>query len=88
MRTRHPTIVGMPRIGLTALVRSLVVAAATLAAATLAVAFLESFVGFSDASALFIVVVVNAFVSGTLGAVIAATRAFLLYDSGSQLFEM
>lgn len=41
-RTRNPT---MPRIGLTELVRSLVVAAATLAAATLAVAFLESFVG-------------------------------------------
>jgi K+-sensing histidine kinase KdpD len=58
----------MPRIGFTELVRSLVLAAATLAAATLAVAFLESFVGFSDASALFIVVVVvNAFVSGTLG---------------------
>jgi two-component system sensor histidine kinase KdpD len=71
----------MPRIGLREVVRALLIAAATLAAATLAVGFLESSVGFSDASALFIVVVViNAFVSGTLGAIIAATGAFLLYD--------
>ena len=71
----------MPRVGLRDLVRSLLVAAATLAAATLLVAFLESYVGFSDASALFIVVVVaNAFLSGTLGAIFAATGAFLLYD--------
>ena len=71
----------MPRVGLRVLVRSLLVAAATLAAATLLVAFLESYVGFSDASALFIVVVVaNAFISGTLGAIFAATGAFLLYD--------
>jgi two-component system sensor histidine kinase KdpD len=71
----------VPRIGLAQLIRPLLIAASTLAAATLAVAFLESFAGFSDASALFIVaVVINAFLSGTLGATIAASGAFLIYD--------
>jgi two-component system sensor histidine kinase KdpD len=71
----------VPRIDPRDLGRAVLLAAATLVIATLAVAFLESVVGLSDASALFIVVVVvNAFLSGTLGAVIAATGAFVVYD--------
>jgi two-component system sensor histidine kinase KdpD len=59
----------------------LAVAVPALAAATLGVAVMEAYVGVPDASAVYLVAVVaTAFATGTVGAVISAVVAFLLYD--------
>ena len=57
------------------------VAVASLAGATGTIAFLQEYVGVPDASAVYLTaVVVTAYVSGTLGAIVAAVGSFLLYN--------
>ena len=57
------------------------VAVPAIGLATLAVALLETVVGVSNASAVYLVaVVVTAVVAGTLGAVLTSVASFLLYD--------
>ncbi len=57
------------------------VAVPSLAGATAVVALLEGYVGVPDASAVYLVaVVITAFVTGTLGAIVASVGSFLLYN--------
>ena len=57
------------------------VAVPSLAGATAVVAILEAYVGVPNASAVYLVaVVITAFVTGTLGAIVAAIGSFLLYN--------
>jgi two-component system sensor histidine kinase KdpD len=61
--------------------RIILVAVPSLAGATVIVAILEAYVGVPDASAVYLVaVVITAYVTGTLGAIVAAVGAFLLYN--------
>ena len=62
------------------------VAVVGLALATLAVALIEDLAGVTNASSVYLVAVVaSAVLSGTLGAVITAVAAFLLYPADWQL---
>lgn len=71
----------MDRLDRLHLWRIVLVAVPSLAGATAIVAFLEEYVGVPDASAVYLVaVVVTAYVTGTLGAIIAAVASFLLYN--------
>ncbi len=57
------------------------VAVPSLAAATVAVAYLQDVLGVPNPSAVYLVaVVITAFVSGTVGAILAAVASFLLYN--------
>jgi two-component system, OmpR family, sensor histidine kinase KdpD len=61
--------------------RIVLVAMPSLAGATAIVAILEAYVGVPDASAVYLVaVVVTAFFTGTLGAIVASVGSFLLYN--------
>jgi len=61
--------------------RIILVAIPSLAGATVVVAILEAYVGVPNASAVYLVaVVITAFVTGTLGAIVAAVGSFLLYN--------
>jgi two-component system sensor histidine kinase KdpD len=72
---------GMPRPKPRPLLVLIGTASLSLALATVVVAFLESTVGASDASTVYLVaVVITAYVAGTAGAVTAALGSFLLYD--------
>jgi len=71
----------MSRVDRLQLARIILVAIPSLAGATVVVAVLEAHVGVPDASAVYLVaVVITAFVTGTLGAVVAAVGSFLLYN--------
>jgi two-component system sensor histidine kinase KdpD len=78
---RTPSIQAVNHLDRRRVILLLAVAVPALAAATLGVAVMEAYVGVPDASAVYLVaVVVTAFATGTVGAVISAVVAFLLYD--------
>ena len=71
----------MDRLDRRQLFRILIVAGPSLAGASLGVAILQADLGVANASSVYLVaVVVTAFVTGTIGAILAAVGSFLLYN--------
>lgn len=71
----------MHRIDRRQIARLLAVAIPSLAVATLVVAYLQDTLGVPNPSAIYLVaVVITAYVSGTVGAIVAAVASFLLYN--------